>query len=493
MKYSPSTDNSLLYGKTQFIYRTEETDDRIDSFLKSSIHSCKCPLCGTESSDLHATYERTLQDVPIRCKPTYVHVNIFKYNCVNTGCRQKVFMEPLSFASASQVRTNSLNALVLAMAMFMSNEGASTVLSLMGVAISNDTIQRLYDRIEFKDNPDVEAVGIDDVATRKGQKYATAIYDLKDHHMITLLEGWDGAPLKEWLKGHKKIRLVARDRAGAYASAISEVLPECTQVADRFHLMQNLLDKMKDIFKNEIPSTIFIKDGTVLNKAPEKEVREKGVTRSGWMAFPMIIRRRLMKMELKLHSRARSGTSTASSIRRMPITGKKQQLIRDIQLFWDGLPKKKISLVCRKYGIARHTAKKYISMTDEEINGMDAPKNYKTRKRAGNDFINIIYKMMEDGYDDEIIYQYLRKSGVSTSRSNLCDYIQAISKENFPDRKRMYGMRLMDQRYPDDVIVIRRNELLKHILTIDPKKKRIRSFLKIWISFRRSSQRSHGL
>lgn len=276
MKYSPSSDNSLLYGKNQFIYRTEETDDRIDIFLKSSVHSCKCPRCGTESSDLHATYKRTLQDVPIRCKPTYVHVNVFKYNCVNTECGQKVFMEPLSFASASQVRTNSLNALVLAMAMFMSNEGASTVLSLMGVAISNDTIQRLYDRIEFKDDPDVEAVGIDDAATRKGQKYATAIYDLKDHHMIALLEGRDGAPLKEWLKGHKKIRLVARDRASAYASAISEVLPECTQVADRFHLMQNLLDKMKDIFKNEIPSTIFIKDGAVLDKAPEKEVREKG-------------------------------------------------------------------------------------------------------------------------------------------------------------------------------------------------------------------------
>ena len=247
MKYSSSTDNSLLYGKNQFIYRTEETDDRIDIFLKSSVHSCKCPLCGTESSDLHATYERTLQDIPIRCKTTYVHVNVFKYNCVNTGCSQKVFMEPLSFASASQVRTNSLNALVLAMAMFMINEGASTVLSLMGVAISNDTIQRLYDRIEFKDDPDVEAVGIDDVATRKGQKYATAIYDLKDYHMIALLEGRDSAPLKEWLNGHKKIRLVARNRASAYASAISEVLPESTQAADRFHLMQNLLNKMKDI------------------------------------------------------------------------------------------------------------------------------------------------------------------------------------------------------------------------------------------------------
>ena len=44
MKYSPSSDNSLLYGKNQFIYRTEETDDRIDIFLKSSVHSCKCAL-----------------------------------------------------------------------------------------------------------------------------------------------------------------------------------------------------------------------------------------------------------------------------------------------------------------------------------------------------------------------------------------------------------------------------------------------------------------
>ena len=104
-------------------------------------------------------------------------------------------------------------------------------------------------------------------------------------------------------------------------------------------------------------------------------------------------------------------------------------MIRDIQLFWDSLPKKKISLVCQEYGIARKTAVKYISMTEDEINGMDAPKDYKTRKRIGNDFVNIIYKMMPYGYDNEIIYHYLRKSGISAPRRNLCDYMQAISKE----------------------------------------------------------------
>ncbi len=88
---------------------------------------------------------------------------------------------------ASQVRTDALNTLVLAVSMFLSNEGASKVLSLLGVQISNDTIQRLYDRIEFIDNPDVEEIGVDDVAIRKGQTYATAIYDLRDHYLIALL------------------------------------------------------------------------------------------------------------------------------------------------------------------------------------------------------------------------------------------------------------------------------------------------------------------
>ena len=122
-----------------------------------------------------------------------------------------MFTEALPFAKASQVRTDALNSLILWVSMFLSNEGASKVLALLGVTVSNDTIQRLYDRIVFVDDPDIEGVGIDDVAIRRGQTYATAIYDLKDHHLIALLEGREADNLKEWLKKHKKIKLVTRD------------------------------------------------------------------------------------------------------------------------------------------------------------------------------------------------------------------------------------------------------------------------------------------
>mgnify|MGYP002510404693 CR=1 FL=1 len=275
MVYTETSDYSFFLGKDHFVYDVSETAGQIDIYVKARPHSCKCPSCGNDCRRLHATYVRTLQDTPIRCKPTYLHANVYKYECENVGCEEHIFMETLPFASASQVRTDTLNTLILAMAMFMSNEGASKILKLIGVNVSNDTIQRIYDRIEFKDEPDVEAVGIDDVATRKGQAYATAIYDLKDHHMIALLDGRNGKALKDWLKNHKKIRLIARDRASAYASAISEILPECMQVADRFHLLQNLLERLRCVFKEEVPNEIFIRDGKLLEAAPQKVPAEK--------------------------------------------------------------------------------------------------------------------------------------------------------------------------------------------------------------------------
>ena len=109
------------------------------------------------------------------------------------------------------------------------------------------------------------------MAIRKGQTYATAVYDMEEHHLIALLDGRDKETVTKWLESHKKIKIATRDRASAYASAINEILPECIQIANRFHLLQNLIDRMKEIFKEEIPEMIFIKDGKIIDEMPKKE------------------------------------------------------------------------------------------------------------------------------------------------------------------------------------------------------------------------------
>ena len=260
-----------LFGDDYQICGIEEEAGQIVIHIKSSKSEQICPDCGEMSSSLHSTYKRYIQDTPIRNKQTWLHISVHKFDCENPLCECKVFVEELPFAGGSQVRTLELSLMALEIARNLGNETASQVLSSLGVKMSNDTITRIYDDLEIKDDPFVEEIGIDDVSNRKGQSYFTVIYERNTHRLLALLEGRDGESVKQWLREHTKVRLVARDRASAYASVISEILPNAVQVADRFHLINNMLERVRDIINATLPSEIFITEEKILDKAPAKE------------------------------------------------------------------------------------------------------------------------------------------------------------------------------------------------------------------------------
>ena len=69
--------------------------------------------------------------------------------------------------------------------------------------------------------------------------------------------------------------MFARNRARHMPKRSARTCRECVQVADRFHLLQNLIRCLKDIFSKERPDEIFIRDGQTLDIPPEKIFREK--------------------------------------------------------------------------------------------------------------------------------------------------------------------------------------------------------------------------
>ena len=85
-------------------------------------------------------------------------------------------------------------------------------------------------------------IGVDDFAFKKRHTYGTIIVDETTHKPVAVLDGRDGTTLKDWLKQNKHVTTVTRDRASAYAKAVEEILPDCMQIADRFHIHQNLMD-----------------------------------------------------------------------------------------------------------------------------------------------------------------------------------------------------------------------------------------------------------
>lgn len=111
MQYQETTDYFFLLNESYYVYDHKEDTDALHIFVKSRQHKCRCPKCGMESKKIYATYVRTPQYTPIRNKQTFIHANIYKYDCLNPECDCKVFMEELPFAKVSQVRTDAFNTL----------------------------------------------------------------------------------------------------------------------------------------------------------------------------------------------------------------------------------------------------------------------------------------------------------------------------------------------------------------------------------------------
>lgn len=149
---------------------------------------------------------------------------------------------------------------VCMLAMETSCEGCARICRAMKLQISGDSVIRLLTK-RYRLHP-VEkcgsAIGVDDFAFKKRHTYGTIIVDEATHRPVAILDGRDGMTLKEWLKNNKHVKTVTRDRASAYSSAIQEILPDAMQIADRFHLHQNLLEAVKSTVNSVIPVDVRI-------------------------------------------------------------------------------------------------------------------------------------------------------------------------------------------------------------------------------------------
>ncbi len=315
----PSFRFSSLLPSGLAVWSTIEADGEILVTAASTAWCARCPLCQAPSQRVHSRYVRHASDLPCAGRGVRLQLTTRRFRCDEASCCRRIFAERFGdgVLSARARRTARLEGIVHHLGLALGGRPGSSFAKRLMLPVSRDTLLRVVRRRARRPTEPLTAVGLDDWAFRRNHRYGSIICDLRRRQVVALLPDREIATVQAWLADHPGIQIVSRDRGGGYGEAVAKALPRATQVADRWHLMENASTAFFDAVRKSMRTIRAAVGATVIN--PELLTSAERLQYQGFL--------RREDTNAAITSLARDGVPIKQIVKR---TGHSRKLVRQV-------------------------------------------------------------------------------------------------------------------------------------------------------------------
>ena len=383
----------------------------------ATTRGASCPECQTKNDRLHSYYYRQPADLPCVGQAVRLQIEVRRFFCDNKLCPKVTFAEQFPALLAPRARrTTRLAKDQQRVAFEVSAESGARILGWLKMAVSPDTLLRLVWRAPepMVDTPRV--LGVDDWAMKKRCSYGTILVDLEARQVIDLLPDRKAETLETWLKDHAGVEVISRDRGKEYIKGASGGAPDAIQVADRWHLINNLREALEGL---------MMEKPDCLKAAGEKDEEEDVSTASNKSATML---ESVEQAKLSPDKEVKRPITKAEAQKRARRARKQERYELVRALHQQGFS---IHNIANHSGIARRTVRKYIN-----VDSCPFYPDGRQRRSKLDPFRRYLTERWRDGYrNGSQLWREIQEMGFDGSRATVSRWV-TVERRKLPPQER---------------------------------------------------------